>query len=145
MREEANLQRILCRIVAEYNMDSLLTSFHHRGMWKDVRRTRELRDPSVCHDWLWALNRAHGACMRDDRFRVAVRLRIGANMLDDEINCARCDRAILDRKCLHALCCVQAESTRRQGVLARGPRGLSGHRVFTTRAGWGSVPSLGGG
>ena len=56
-----HLQHELSRILDEDRLDSLSSSLAETGLWKDIRRIKKLRDPSVSHDWLWLLNSAHGA------------------------------------------------------------------------------------
>ena len=50
--------------------------------------------------------------MPGHRFLTALRLRIGAGLLQEPILCPRCDKQILDTVCSHALCCAPGESTR---------------------------------
>ena len=64
----------------------------------------------MVHDWLWALNPAHGAYMPPEEYVTGVRIRLGANHIDEAITCAKCGEAVLGRDCAHALCCAQAES-----------------------------------
>ena len=46
--------------------------------WPADRRIRELRDPSVCHEWLQALNPVHGPTLPNDDYMDAVRIRLRA-------------------------------------------------------------------
>ena len=81
-------------------------------MQEDEQRMQELRGPSVSHDWMWALNPAHGAHVTTRDFLTALRLRIGFHFIDDPMVCPRCGKAILGRSCSHAFCCAPAESTK---------------------------------
>ena len=110
--EPRGLQNIFASIVDDERLDTLASSFELTSQHESARRIRELRDPSVSNDWLWALNPAHGAYLPSSHFLTAVRLRVGFHFLDEPILCPRCCRAILDRSCVHALCCASAESTR---------------------------------
>ena len=100
----------------------LLDALHHQQRWGDIRRLSGLRDPSVSHEWLWALNPCHGPTVPRHEFLTAVRLRLGAPSVDEPIVCSRCSK-ILDRSCCHALLRATPEATRghydvRDAVLA---------------------------
>ena len=50
--QPGNLQKILGTIINEERMDLLSDRFTAQHRWTDARRLRELRDPSVSHDWI---------------------------------------------------------------------------------------------
>ena len=106
------LQRRLCTLVDDQRIDELSGRFQSSLRWEDARRLRELRNPSVSHDWLWAINPAYGSHIPDDEYVTCVRLRLGAPIIDDPVVCHRCGAAILDRSCSHALCCSLGEATK---------------------------------
>ena len=56
----------------------LVKDLESRGKWADVRRIDELSHHSTSHDWLWALNPAHGACIPPCDYSDALRVRFGA-------------------------------------------------------------------
>ena len=89
-----------------------MTDLERCGRWGDARRLRELRNLSVSHDWLWALNSCHGPVVPRNEFLTAVRVRLGAPSVDADMTCPRCERAILDKGCMHALVCAGPEATR---------------------------------
>ena len=74
--ETRGLQNVFASILDDERADSLSDKLLV-SQWESARRIRELRDPSVSHDWLWALNRAHGACLSNANFLTAARLRVG--------------------------------------------------------------------
>ncbi len=92
--------------------DALCARLRSSGPWQAEFRLQELRDPSVSHDWLWALNPAHGAHVPEREFLTCLRLRLGFHFVDDAMVCPKCGKAVLDRSCHHALCCAQGESTK---------------------------------
>ena len=61
----------------------------------------------MSHDWLWALNPAHGPIVPPEDFSTCVRLRIGA------FSCARpCERCGTELSAAHCLCCAAPEGTK---------------------------------
>ena len=80
--------------------------------WDAARRLAEIRDPSCSHDWLWAINPAHGVTLPADDFITAVRIRLGAPIASDPAPCASCGEAVLDTCGSHALRCARAASTK---------------------------------
>ena len=65
--ELGGLQQELYGVLDEQRAEELLATHARKRNWSDVRRFRELQDPSVSHDWLWALSlahdsRRHGGC-----------------------------------------------------------------------------------
>jgi len=99
-----NLQSRLCALVDAERLDDLADAFAATRDFSGARRVRELRDPSVNHDRLWAFNPSHGACLGPDEFVLAVRLRIGAPILAEPVTCPRCKAGRLDTCCVHAAC-----------------------------------------
>ena len=57
------------------------------------------------------LHAAHGPVLDADTYVDALRVRLGAGFLPDDVPCALCGE-VLDRRCVHAQTCAQAESTR---------------------------------
>jgi len=110
--ERGGLQHDLFRLVDEERADRLATRLAQQQRWTDMRRIRELRDPSVSHDWLWALNPAHGATVPPDEFATCVRVRLGAFLTEEPAICTRCGECIADRTASHALCCALPEATK---------------------------------
>ena len=110
--ENQGLQHIFASILDDERMDSLSEHLLATEQWESARRIHELRDPSVSHGWLWALNPAHGALIKNSLFLICIRLRVGFHFLDEPMLCPKCNNAVLDRACAHALCCANAESTK---------------------------------
>ena len=110
--EHQGLQQRLCAVVDDLRVDELSERMEASHRWGDKRRLHELRDPSVSHDWLWAINPAYGSHVPDEDYVTCVRLRLGAPIIDDAVVCHRCGAAILDRACSHALCCSLGEATK---------------------------------
>ena len=109
---EEHVQTRLCRIVDNDRAASLLEHLQTHGPESSARCLRELRDPSTSHDWLWSLNPCHGPIVPKEEFLFAVRLRIGAPIMDEPMMCQRCGTAILDRAGRHCLLCATPEATR---------------------------------
>ena len=112
VEQDHGLQHEVARILDDSGADQLEDLLRQQGKWADVRRMAELRDSSVCHEWLWSLNPAHGDCIPQSEFATCVRLRVGADIIDEAMVCPRCCKCSLDPQCTHALCCAPGESTR---------------------------------
>ena len=110
--EHHGLQQRLCAVVDDLRVDELSERMEASHRCGDKRCLHELRDPSVSHDWLWAINPAYGSHVPDEDYVTCVRLRLGAPIIDDAVVCHRCGAAILDRACSHALCCSLGEATK---------------------------------
>ena len=110
--ERGGLQRELCDLADADRAAALSEGLAAQSRWPDVRRLAELRDPTVSHDWLWALNPAHGATVPPEEFATCVRVRLGAFLTDEPSICARCGVCIADRTAAHGLCCAAPEATR---------------------------------
>ena len=109
--EAQGLQHELCRLVDAERAAALQTTLEAQGRWSDVRRLRELRDPSTSHDWLWSLNPVHGPIVPPADFALAARIRIGAHLTDDPFVCPRCNAEVVGRTASHALCCANPQAT----------------------------------
>ena len=67
--------------------------------------------PSTDHAWLNCLHAAHGPVLSADAYVDSLLLRLGVPFIPDDIECPQCGE-ILDRRCVHAQTCAQAEATR---------------------------------
>ena len=65
----------------------------------------------MCHGWLRALHPVYGACLTSDDYTAAVRIRLGAPDIADDMSCPRC-HARLDRRCAHGETCAKGECTK---------------------------------
>ena len=90
---------------------SVRTTLQDRGDWSGVRLLDDLRAPDTDHSWLWLLATPTGDEVRGQEFIVAVRVRIGADVMAAGQPC-RCCGGILDAKGHHAMRCAPGESTR---------------------------------
>ena len=86
--------------------------FAAQGKWEDVRRLKELGDPTVNADWMWRLTKEHGPVVEAEMYVEAVRARLGADIVEEAMVCRSCGTAILDKQGYHASCCTLAEATR---------------------------------
>ena len=68
----------------------LMVGLESQENWPDVRRLRELSDPSVFHDRMWALNPEHGIIAPPDEKGDALRIRLGAPLINETMLCERC-------------------------------------------------------
>lgn len=92
-------------MIDEENVTKLSNGFCARSNYSDARRLSELKDLSISHDWLWMLNPSHGPFVPPDELSMAVRIRIGAPLVDDAIECKRCG-GVVDRTGKHCLRCA---------------------------------------
>ena len=112
MCDGGGLQQSLCKVLDGASVEQLSRRLLQQERWTDARRIRELRDPSVSHDWLWALNPAHGPTVPAEKYATCVRLRLGAFLSAEPFLRERCGAAVVDRAGSHALCCAAPEGTR---------------------------------
>ena len=87
LRDDRNLQAQLCAVMDNIRSDNIRTKFGNLSDEKARRKLREIRDPSVSHDWLWALNPFHGIISKEE-FALGIRFRIGVPFFDGIIQCA---------------------------------------------------------
>ena len=106
-----SLQNVLSPIVDRQNLSQLGEYLHLAGMDADVRRIRELRCRETDHSWMFSINTFYGPVLPADEYATAVRIKLGANLIDDDIVCAQCGKRLLDAQCYHAQCCSTAEAT----------------------------------
>lgn len=111
-RDDQNLQAQLCALGDKPRLVDLDTKLRAANDCKASRRIRELRDPSVSHDWLWALNPAYGSSLSSDQFSDASRLRLGMPLFEGSGMCARCGDDSLDCFGSHCLRCALGQATR---------------------------------
>ena len=78
------LQQELYDLLDEQRRDELREAHRTKQNWTDLRRLRELQDPTVSHDWLWALNPAHGPTVAAGDFSMGLRIRLGASLTCEE-------------------------------------------------------------
>ena len=101
----------LCHLCDEENLSVLVVGLELQEKWPDVRRLRELSDPSVSHDWMWPLNPEHGIIVPRDEMGDALRIRLGALLINDTTFCERCG-VVVGRSAVHGLCCSLLEGNR---------------------------------
>ena len=109
-RDDRNLQAQLCGVFDKLRFDKIENALFSERDWHAWRRIRELRDPSVSHDWLWALNPAHGISVSKEEFALGIRLRIGVPFFENVVECAYCGDATLDPYGSHCLRCALGPS-----------------------------------
>ena len=112
LRDDRNLQAQLCVVMDNIRLDCIQTKLGNLNDEKARRKLREIRDPSVSHDWLWALNPVHGISLNKEEFALGIRLRIGVPFFDGIIECAYCGNDSLDPFGSHCFCCALAAGTR---------------------------------
>ena len=105
------MQRSLCSLSDEVRLAKLGEEFHAAGNDADIRRIRELRSPDTDHSWMWLVNPVHGLVLPAEKISIAMRLRVCAPILVDDVVCQVCQARVLDKKCTHSLCCSLAEAT----------------------------------
>ena len=98
-------------MVDDQRAEDLATVAAQEGRDHDVRRVRDLCDPSVSHEWLWSLAPSSRHTLEPDVYVDAVRLRLGAAQAPPGACCRVCGRSGAVDGC-HALCCAPGPSTR---------------------------------
>jgi hypothetical protein len=76
------------------------------------RRLRDLAGKHTTHEWLWAINPAHGFVLRPESYRTAIRLRLGLPVapFQGSLPCAECSREFdADDFSRHALVCARGK------------------------------------
>ena len=137
-RDPDGLQADICAILDEHAVVGLLEGLVADGQHERVRRLRDVRDRSVCHDWLWRTSPAHGPVVPPEDFQPAVRLRLDASCVAKGMLCPRCGTE-MSSTAAHAFCCALPAATKghydvRDAVLPLvSPRRLfDPHRGFRT-------------
>ncbi|CAK0833355.1 unnamed protein product, partial [Prorocentrum cordatum] len=105
------LQARLSDLVAGVRLDGIYAELQRQEDWSGLHLLDDLRDPDTDHSWMWVLSSATGDHVRAGEFVVAVRLRLGAPVLEAPATCACCGGE-LDRECRHALRCAPGAITR---------------------------------
>ena len=105
-----SLQRALCRLADASHVASVVDELEAQGDVRGARLLRDLTDSGTSHEWMWAIHPAHGPCLPSPDYVVAIRLRLGAPLLEGNVDCALCG-APVDRLARHALCCATGTST----------------------------------
>ena len=85
-----SLQNILCKVVDNQHLTQLGDRLHSSGRDRDIRRLRELRSMDTDHTWMFSVNPIHGPVLPPDMYSTAIRIRLGADLIDDDIVCAQC-------------------------------------------------------
>ena len=122
--ERQGLQTRLCNIASGARISRIRDGLISDNDWSSVRMLDDMHDPGTDHTWLWLVASSPVPLMTLEQFRTAVRIRIGANILDSEQPCASCGQ-VLDRRCLHCLRCAPGESTRGHFAVASVVHGLA--------------------
>jgi hypothetical protein len=105
------LQARLADLLTHERLAEVEASLRSAGDWEGVHLLADLRHSGTDHSWLWVLAAADATVLRPTEFVTAVRLRLGAAILDGPGECARCG-AVLDPECRHALRCAPGPATR---------------------------------
>lgn len=78
-------------------------------------RLRDLSSPNSAHDWLWAINPAHGEVLAPRHFLTALRLRLGLSLTSDYSCTMPCNGCGVEVTAAafppHALLCARGERT----------------------------------
>ena len=72
--QSSGLQHALCKMCDEEKLSVFVGRLESQEKWPDVRRVCELSDPSVSHDWMWALNLEHGRIVPPNGIGDALRI-----------------------------------------------------------------------
>ena len=82
---QVRLQTRLCDLVAGSQICALRHELELRGDWSGLRRLDDLRADGTDHTWLWAVSQGSHGLMAPSDFCCAVRLRLGADVLPEDI------------------------------------------------------------
>ena len=82
-----HVQRGVLRIRDQGLTDDYIEGFQRLGRTEHVHRLNELRHPETCHKWLWALGKARQELLPAEEYVTAVRLRLGATIMDEDRLC----------------------------------------------------------
>ena len=74
------------------------------GRWEDGLRLADVQSEFTDHTWLWSLCSAHGPVLEPGDYADAVRIRLGADMVEAGVPCQRCG-ALIRGSAAHALAC----------------------------------------
>ena len=110
--DPSRIQRGLLRILDTDVVEQLSDQFEREERLGHKLRLDELRAASQCHDWLWALGPWRQKALPEDEYVIAVRLRLGAGLFDEDVTCGYCHTNVLDRFGHHALWCAGSCATR---------------------------------
>jgi hypothetical protein len=72
----------------------------------------ELASENQNHEWITSLDREKGVVLTPEEWTTAMKLRLGCEFLGAPVVCGLCGERILDKQCLHAMCCAKSESTK---------------------------------
>ena len=75
-------------------------------------------ETSQDHSWLWASRKQKQQVLSEEEFVIAVRLRLGADLIDDAITCAYCHEQTLDSSGHHALVRAGSHAVRGHAALS---------------------------
>ena len=105
------LQTRLADLVTKGRLDRVREILRCAGDFEGLQVLSDQCDAATDHSWLWALAAADGSIVPSDEFITAVRLRLGAPVIDVPTECARCG-GTLDVECRQALRCAPGPATR---------------------------------
>jgi len=123
--DPSKVQRDPLQIIDSLVVERLTTAFERSGRLSHVLRINEIGDESQDHSWLWALGKRKQQVLPEEEFVIAVRLRLGADLIDDAITCAYCHEQMLDSSGHHALVCAGSHATRGHTALIDEVMGLA--------------------
>ena len=120
--DPSKVQRGLLQIIDSLVVERLTADFERSGRLSHVLRINEIGDESQDHSWLWALGKRKQQVLPEEEFVIAVRLRLGADLIEDAITCAYCHEQMLDSSGHHALVCAGSHATRGHSASDRSGR-----------------------
>ena len=106
-----NLQTRLCDFSCARKLAAVESTLEASNDQAGLHLLHDLRSPDTDHSWLWMLATPSGDEVRGQEFCVAVRLRIGADVVEPGTPC-KCCGAPMDARGLHASRCAPGDSTR---------------------------------
>jgi hypothetical protein len=83
--DPSKVQSGLLQIIDSLVVERLTADFERSGRLSHVLRINEIGDESQDHSWLWALGKRKQQVLPEEEFVIAVRLRLGADLIDDAI------------------------------------------------------------
>ena len=105
-----HLQKQLSLLLDNTELRRLVAKLFEAQDWPRVRQLQHLRSKGVSHAWLWHVCTSDGAVMNAQAYVLAVRKRLGCQLLAEPVQCHLCGK-LMDTRLYHAECCAVGEAT----------------------------------
>ena len=113
-----HLQKELARLQDCTRLRALEDSLRTQCNWPQLEELRDLRHKAVSHKWLTHCDSRQGSVLAQSDFVINVQRRLGACLLQTDVQCARCQQN-LDPQLVHSECCDIPGATRGHYAVVR--------------------------